>query len=409
MDSRKEGLFSEAPVAKAVLALAVPTVISQLVNVIYNMADTFFIGGKGDRMTARRASTFAIWSGAAVSLCYGILILFLEPLIFPILGADSETWHHCHQYVFWTIGIGAVPTVMSAELAHLIRAEGYSKQAGAGMAAGGILNIILDPIFIFVFDIAITGAAIATMLSNLAAACYFIFFIHSRQRDTVISFSPSGFSVRDGIPKEIITVGLPGFIMTMMGTISNTVLNHIIAGYSNSAIAGMGIAKKIDSLAYAIGQGISQGMVPLIGFTYASGNRKRMKDSIRTAFILSLSTACICTILLLAMAGPVARLFIDDNETASYGTEFLRIIALACPSTMINFMIISIFQATGRKTQPFILSFLRKGSLDVAMMIPLSHAFGLDGIAWATPAADWTALAVAILLLIHFRKRNRIE
>ncbi len=449
MDSRKEGLFSEAPVAKAVLALAVPTVISQLVNVIYNMADTFFIGqlndplqvaaatiampifvfltafanlfgiggsslisrclGKGDRMTARRASTFAIWSGATVSLCYGILILFLEPLIFPILGADSETWHHCHQYVFWTIGIGAVPTVMSAELAHLIRAEGYSKQAGAGMAAGGILNIILDPIFIFVFDMAITGAAIATMLSNLAAACYFIFFIHSRQSDTVISFSPSGFSVRDGIPKEIITVGLPGFIMTMMGTISNTVLNHIIAGYSNSAIAGMGIAKKIDSLAYAIGQGISQGMVPLIGFTYASGNRKRMKDSIRTAFILSLSTACICTILLLAMAGPVARLFIDDNETASYGTEFLRIIALACPSTMINFMIISIFQATGRKTQPFILSFLRKGSLDIAMMIPLSHAFGLDGIAWATPAADWTALAVAILLLIHFRKRNRIE
>ena len=147
-------------------------------------------------------------------------------------------------------------------------------------------------------------------------------------------------------------------------------------------------------------------MVPLIGFTYASGNRKRMKDSIRTAFILSLSTACICTILLLAMAGPVARLFIDDNETASYGTEFLRIIALACPSTLINFMIISIFQATGRKTQPLILSFLRKGSLDIAMMIPLSHAFGLDGIAWATPAADWTALAVAVLLLTHFRKRN---
>ena len=228
MDSRKEGLFSEAPVAKAVLALAVPTVISQLVNVIYNMADTFFIGqlndplqvaaatismpifvfltafanlfgiggssmiarslGRGDKAAARHASSFSIWTGAMVSILYGIIMVLSESIIFPILGADAETWGYCHQYVFWTIGIGALPTVMNAELAHLIRAEGYSKQAGAGMAAGGILNIILDPIFIFGFGMEIRGAAIATMLSNLIATCYFILFIRSIRDNSSITF-----------------------------------------------------------------------------------------------------------------------------------------------------------------------------------------------------------------------------
>ena len=444
--SRESMIFSDAPPAKAVLALAVPTVISQLITVIYNMADTFFIGqlndpqqvaaatiampafvfltafanlfgiggsslisrslGRGDRRSATEAAAFAIWTGAAVSAAYGIIIMLAEPWLFPILGADSGTWDYCHQYIFWTIGIGALPTVMNAELAHLIRAEGYSKQAGAGMAAGGVLNIILDPVFIFGLSLEIRGAAIATMLSNLAAACYFIYFIHSIKESSSIRLSPASYSIRNGIPREIIAVGLPGFIMTMMSTISNTVLNHIVAGYSSSAIAGMGIAKKIDSLAYAIGQGISQGMVPLIGYNCSSGNRKRMMDVIRTAFILSLSTACICTVLLMIMAGPVSRLFIDDAETALYGTKFLRIIALACPSTMISFMIISIFQAMGKKKEPFILSFLRKGSLDVLMMLPLSFFFALDGIAWATPAADWTALIIGLLLFSRLMKQS---
>ena len=444
MNSGKTEIFSEMPVAKAVLTLAIPTVISQLITVIYNMADTFFIGqlndplqvaaatismpifvfltafanlfgiggssmiarslGRGDKAAARHASSFSIWTGAMVSILYGIIMVLSESIIFPILGADAETWGYCHQYVFWTIGIGALPTVMNAELAHLIRAEGYSKQAGAGMAAGGILNIILDPIFIFGFGMEIRGAAIATMLSNLIATCYFILFIRSIRDNSSITFSPSAYSLKNGVPGEIIAVGLPGFIMTLMGTISNTVLNHIVAGYSNSAIAGMGIAKKIDSLAYAIGQGISQGLVPLIGYNYSSGNRKRMKDSIRISFTLSLAAAFISTTLLFAMAEPVSYFFIDDEETALYGMKFLRIIALACPSTMINFMIISLFQAMGRKIQPFVLSFLRKGSLDVLLMLPLSFFFGLGGIAWATPAADWTALIIAIALFIHFMK-----
>ena len=209
MPDKKASLFSDVPVSKAVLTLAVPTVISQLITVVYNMADTFFIGqlndplqvaaatlampcfmfltafanlfglggsslisrclGSGDRAKARHTAALCITTGIAAAFLYGISILLLEPVLFPLLGAKEETWDYLRQYVFWTIGVGAVPTVMNAAFAHLIRSEGYSKTAGFGVALGGILNIVLDPVFIFVFRLDIAGAAMATMLSNLAA------------------------------------------------------------------------------------------------------------------------------------------------------------------------------------------------------------------------------------------------
>ena len=271
MNNERVTLFSETPIQKAVLTLAVPTVISQLITVVYNMADTFFIGrlndllqvaaatiampcfmlltgfanlfglggyslisrclGTGDTAKARHCSSFCILTGAAVALLYGILIVLLEPVLLPILGANQGTWKYCQQYIFWTIGIGAVPTVMNAELAHLIRAEGYSKNAGFGVAFGGILNIFLDPVFIFGFHLNIQGAAIATMLSNLIAMGYFLGFLFHIRKRTVITWSIREFSVQEHLPLDVLSVGLPGFIMTMMSTISNATLNHIVAGY----------------------------------------------------------------------------------------------------------------------------------------------------------------------------------
>ena len=154
--------------------------------------------------------------------------------------------------------------------------------------------------------------------------------------------------MKQNIPSEVITVGLPGFVMTMMSTISNTALNHIVAGYSNTAIAGMGIAKKIDLLAYAI----AQGTLPLIGYNYSSGNIRRMKKSIKVAFLYSLIVAVCGTVFLYFLAALVEGGFISDAETVNYGQHFLKIICLACPTTAINFMVITIFQAIGKKVQP---------------------------------------------------------
>ena len=218
--------------------------------------------------------------------------------MFPIFGAKAETWDYLRQYVFWTVGIGAIPTVMNTELAHLIRSEGYSRQAGFGVALGGVLNIALDPLFIFAFRLNIAGAAIATMLSNLCAMLYFIAFLLYIRKKTVISLNPTAYTVGYKIPFEVVSVGLPGFVMTMMSTVSNTALNHMVADYSTVAIAGMGIAKKIDLLAYAIAQGMTQGTLPLIAYNYASDRRARMKSVIHTAFLYSLIAAFGGTLLL---------------------------------------------------------------------------------------------------------------
>lgn len=440
MSNDKNTLFTNTPVKNAVLTLAIPTVISQLITVVYNMADTFFVGqlndplqvaaatiampcymfltafanlfgmggsslisrclGLGDKEKARHTAAFCIWTGVIVSLVYGIIIMLMEPVLFPVLGAKAETWEYLKKYVFWTIGIGAVPTVMNAEFAHLIRSEGYSKPAGFGVALGGILNIALDPLFIFGFQLDIMGAAIATMLSNLIAMLYFIGFLLHIRRKTVITLNPKEYSFQQNIPLEVITVGLPGFVMTMMSTISNTALNHIVAGYSNTAIAGMGIAKKIDLLAYAIAQGMTQGTLPLIGYNYSSGNIKRMKASIKVAFLYSLLVATCGTIFLYFFATPIVGGFISDVETVNYGQKFLKIICLACPTTAINFMVITIFQAIGKKVQPLFLSLLRKGSLDIVFMLLLNQTIGISGIAWATPFADWLAFVISLALII---------
>lgn len=439
MSNEKNLLFTETPVKSAVLTLAIPTVISQLITVVYNMADTFLIGqlndplqvaaatiampcfmfltafanlfgmggsslisrclGMGDKDKARHTAAFCIWSGILVSLLYGIVVMLMEPVLFPVLGAKVETWGYLRRYVFWTIGIGAVPTVMNAEFAHLIRSEGYSKQAAFGVALGGILNIALDPLFIFVFRLEIMGAAIATMLSNLIAMLYFIGFLLHIRKNTVITLKMAEYSLKQNIPLEVIMVGLPGFVMTMMSTISNTALNHIVAAFSNTAIAGMGIAKKIDLLAYAIAQGMTQGTLPLIGYNYSSGNIKRMKESIKVAFLYSFLVAVCGTVFLYFFATPIVGGFISDIETVRYGQKFLKIICLACPTTAVNFMVITIFQAIGKKIQPLFLSLLRKGSLDIVFMLILNQIMGISGIAWATPFADWIAFVISLIYM----------
>ena len=445
MKTDRTELFARMPVSRAVIALVIPTIVSQIITVIYNMADTFFIGqmndpnqvaaatlamppfvmltgianlfgiggaslisrslGVGDREKAKRCAAFSIWTAVAVALLYGLGMYLLRPVVFPILGTDASTYGYCSDYVLWTIAVGGVPTVASACLAHLVRAEGYSREASVGVALGGVLNILLDPIFIFPLGLGVTGAAMATMLSNVAATVYFVLLLRRNRAQTVIRFTPRNYTWRQEIPKEILLVGFPSFLMMLMGTVSNMVLNRMVVSYSNQAIAGMGIAKKIDMLAFAIANGMTQGVLPLIGYNYAARNGARMKSVARTAFAYSLAVATVGAVLLFTCAVPVVRFFLDDAVTISYGQHFLRIICITCPAISVTMMVISIFQATGQKTRPMVLSLLRKGSVDVVFMFVMNAAAGADGIPWATTIADCIAMAVALLLFLPYWRR----
>ncbi len=438
-------LFERTPVTRAVLALVVPTVISQLITVVYNMADTFFIGqlgdpdqvaaaslslplfllttgmanlfgiggaslvsrslGAGDTDKVRRTSAFCVWTAAAGALLYGLVILLFRDAILPLVGANEDTFGYCSSYLFWTLTVGAVPTVLNAALAHLVRAEGWSGQASFGVALGGGLNIVLDPVFIFGFRLEIAGAAIATMLSNLIALLYFLVLILGKRGRFHLTLDPRCWSASGGIAREVLLVGLPSSIMNLMGIFSNITLNKLLASYCNEAVAGIGIAKKIDMLAFAIANGLSQGVIPLIGYNYAAKNIRRMRGAIKVTLLLSLAVTTVGAVLLFTCAGPLVRAFINDAETVRYGSMFQRIICITGPCTAITTVIISIFQSVGQKGKPLVLSMLRKGGLDVPFMFLLDALAGVNAIAWATPIADCGAMLAGVLLFIPLWKR----
>ncbi len=442
-------LFERLPVRRSVIKLVIPTVISQMVTVVYNMADTFFIGqmddpnqvaaatlamppfvmltgianlfgiggsslisrslGAGDRDRAKRCAAFSIWTATAVAFVYGLLMYLLRPVLFSLLGTDSATYGFCSDYVLWTIGIGAVPTVLNACLAHLVRAEGYAKEASLGIALGGVLNILLDPLFIFPLGLGVEGAAVATMLSNLIALGYFIWLLSKNGDSTVIKFTPKNYSLKHGVPKETLLVGFPSFILILMGTFSNLVLNKMVVSYSNQAIAGMGIAKKIDMLAFAIANGMTQGVLPLIGYNYAARNYARMRSAIKTAFGYSLIVATAGAVFLFVGAVPVLRFFIDDKETVEYGQHFLKTICITCPAISVTMMTISIFQATGQKAKPMVLSIFRKGGFDVPFMFIMDRLAGVNGIPWATPISDMLAMCTALILFLPYWRKLKKE
>ena len=445
MKTKEEILFEDAPVNRAVLSLVIPTVISQLITVVYNMADTFFIGqigdpnqvaavslcmpmfvfltglanlfgiggsslmsrsfGRGDHRKAKQAAAFSLWTALGISLLYGIALTLAQSLVLPAVGADAETYDFCRQYLFWTITIGAAPTVLNQELAYLVRSEGHSAQASFGVALGGVLNILLDPLFIFPLGLELAGAAIATMLSNVAATGYFLCLLFRKRQTTDISFLPRYYTWGSRIPQEVLLVGLPSCLMNLMGVLSNITLNKLMSGYSNAAVAGIGIAKKIDMLSFAIATGMSQGVLPLIGYNYSAKNYQRMKTALKADFRISFTVALAGSVLLFTCAGPIVKAFINDAETVQYGQLFQRIICITGPCISVTMLAITSFQSVGKKLEPTILSLLRKGGLDIPFMFLLNHLAGVNGIVWATPIADLGAMTVAILLFIPFWRR----
>lgn len=447
MPSAPKEIFTSVPVGRAIFSFALPTMLSQVIAVFYNMADTFFIGqlgdpdqvaaatvsipvmqilialtnlfgiggaaaisrslGRNNRKKAVYIASFSIWTGVVCAFLYGIFVYFEHDAVLPLVGGNGRINGYCLQYIFWVVTVGAVPTVLNPLLAQLVRSEGYSKEASFGIAFGGIINIFLDPVFIFWFGLGIKGAGMATMLSNCLATGYFLILIRRNRRRTVIRFPLKYYSAKDGIFSDVVFGGLSGALMTLMALLSNVVLYTLMGGYSNMAIAGMGIAKRIDLIAFAIGQGMAQGILPLVAYNYAAGNINRMNAVIRTAFAYSFAVACAGLLVLYFGAETITLWFINDESTVHYGSSFLKVISLCCPTMAVNFMLITIFQATGQKVQAMALTVMRKGPVEIPLMYGFNALFSVYGIAWATPFADWLGFVLGVLMFAAFYRRNR--
>lgn len=450
-DSAQEvRLFTTESILKAVLTLAIPTVISQIILVIYNMADTFFIGltesdamltsvtvcmpafmflsaisnlfgvggasviaralGAGDPGKARHTAAFSFWGCVGLTLVYSLgAFLFMDAFVNLLGGIDPQVHGNACLYLRWTVAIGGVATSLNALLGHLVRSEGRSMQAGFGIAMGGVLNIALDPLFMFVIlepGNEVVGAALATMLSNLIAMLYFLAVVHANRDHSVIKLRPSRRCLDRDIPRDVLLTGLPACLMTLCENISYAVLDNLMASFGMMAQAGIGVAKKVNMLAHCMVRGMSQGVLPLIGFNYAARNYPRMKAAVRLSTGISVGLASACMAACLLFSRSLIGIFIQHaSPSLDYGAAFLRILTIGGPFSACAYAFISFFQATGQSLKSFMLAILRKGLLDIPLMFILLRPFPVYGIVWATPIADIACCIVAIALFTTFVSR----
>ena len=440
-------IFEEYPILRAVMTLAIPTVISQIILVIYNMADTFFIGltdsdamltsvtvcmpafmflsaisnlfgvggasvisralGVGSVKKAKYTASFAFWGCVGLTLIYSLLaFVFIHPFVNLLGGIDPQVHDNACRYLRWTVIVGGVGTSLNALLGHLVRSEGRSMQAGFGIAMGGILNIVLDPLFMFVIlkpGNEVAGAGIATMLSNLSATLFFLAVVYANRDQSVLSLKPTRRSLDYEIPKDVLLTGLPACLMTLCENISYAVLDNLMSTYGMMAQAGIGVAKKVYMLAHCMVRGMSQGVLPLIGYNFAARNYKRMKSAVTLSAGISIGLASACMAACLLFSRTLIGVFIShESQSLHYGAHFLRILCIGGPFSACAYAFISFFQATGESRKSFLLAILRKGLVDIPLMFILMRIIPIYGIVWATPLADIACCVVSIMMFTAF-------
>jgi len=236
-----------AAVSLVMPAYTMLTAIANLFGVGGSSVISRFLGS-GQPAKAKQTSSFCLLSAIFVAAIFSILAFIFQRPLLMLLGANQETYDFASNYIIWVLVIGGIPTVMGMLFGHLVRSEGGAKQASIGMSFGGILNIILDPIFIFTFGLEVKGAAIATLLSNCAVVCYFVVYLAYKKGKTIISFVPRDLNQEFSIATKVVSVGLPASLQNILSLTSNTVLNNLTAKYGSAALAAIGIAKKIDML-----------------------------------------------------------------------------------------------------------------------------------------------------------------
>lgn len=451
---REQALFEESPIIQAIIRLAFPTVIGQIIMVIYNMADTFFIGLTGsDAMVtavticmpafmflsaisnlfgiggasvisralgarkmerARDTASFAFWGCLAVTLVYTVGVwVFMDLFVDLLGGSNAEVHNYARSYLMATVVLGGLFAAMSTFFSHLVRSEGRSIHASVGIALGGILNMVLDPLFMFVIlpkGNEVLGAAIATSLSNMISLLYFVAVFRSGNDRSVLRIHLNSSMFKDGIPGAVFSCGLPACLMTLFENISYAILDNLMALNGIAMQAGIGIAKKINMLAHCIVRGMSQGVLPLISFNYASGNHKRMKDAVTISMGISIALSAVCMAICLTFNRTLVGLFIQNGgESVDYGARFLRILCIGAPFSACAYAVISFFQAVGCGMKSFVLAIMRKGILDIPMMFLLNAVYPIYGIVWATPIADIICSAAAICLFTAFLKKHTLH
>lgn len=446
-NNQKIVLFEKAPIPSAIAKLAIPTVLSSLVMVLYNLADTYFVGmlndpvqnaavtlsypvllafnavnnlfgvgsssmmsralGRKDYEAVRKSSAFGFYCALFCGLVFSLLCTVFKTPLLTILGADEVTWRATTSYMFWTVTCGAAPAILNVVMAYMVRSEGASLHASIGTMSGCVLNMILDPIFILPqgFNMGAAGAGLATCLSNCVACLYFFTLLWYRRNSTVVCVNPKQFTLEKAIVFGVCIVGVPAAIQNLLNVTGSTILNNFTSVYGADAVAAMGIAYKLYMIPFQIALGFSQGIMPLVSYNYASGNFRRMKDTILFAVRLMLPIMIIVAACYYMGAGSLIRLFMENEIVVAYGTRFLRGFCLAMPLIYTDFLAVGVFQALGLGKSALIFAVMRKIILEIPALLLLNRLFPLYGLPYAQPCAELVLAAAAVIMLRRIFKR----
>ncbi len=449
-EQHKADLFERTPVPRAVMTMAVPTIISSLVMVIYNMADTYFVGmlndpiqnaavtlaapvllafnavnnlfgvgsssmmsrslGRKEYELVRCSSAFGFYCALICGVLFGLGYTLLRPAVLVTLGTDAGTVQATAAYLKWTVSCGAAPAILNVVLAYLVRAEGASLHASVGTMSGCILNIILDPLFILPqgLNLGAAGAGLATFLANCAACLYFFLLLRHRRGGTFVCIHPAMFRPDRAILREVCGVGIPASIQNLLNVTGMTVLNNFTSSYGADAVAAMGISQKINMIPMYIALGLSQGIMPLVSYNYGGRNALRMRQVILFAVQLSMAFMAAAVAVYFFGAGRLITLFMRNETIVFYGSRFLRCMCLALPFLCLDFLAVGVFQACGMGRRALIFAILRKIILEIPALFLLNWIWPMYGLACAQFAAEVVlAIAAAVTLKRLLREAER--
>ena len=447
----KTEIFERMSVPRALAVMAIPTVISQIIALVYNMADTWFIGmtdnpymvaatslvgtvyllasgvanlfgvgggslvvrllGSREPEEARKVASLSLVMAGGSALIFSVICLvFMDPLL-RLLGASDMTIGYARQYLLCVVILGGLPTVLSSTMSAMLRNVGCSREAGFGVGMGGVLNIILDPIFMFLIlpdGWEVLGAALATMLSNVVSFVYFVCIYRRVSGDGLLAIPRRIEKIRPDSMASIFSVGVPSAMGLVLYDLTNMVINRLSSAHGDLELSAIGIVLKVERLPQNVCIGICLGMMPLVAYNYAANNKERMMAVFRAARVAGCAVCLLSLVLYRSFASQIIHAFISEPATVAFGTEYLRIRSFAAIFMFLSFHVVHFMQAVNQGRTSLLLAVIRQLCLNIPILIILDRILGMTGVVWTQTVADSVNVVVSYLIFRQVRKRGRL-
>ncbi len=442
MEQKSLEVFESMPVPKAVFKNALPAMAAMLMVLIYNLADTFFIGqthdalqvaavslatpiflifmavgtvfgmggtsvisralGEGRKDYAKKVCSFCMWGCVIMGVVMAALFLIFMEQILSLIGASSDTWDLAKTYLMIVVCSGPFVLISNC-YSNVIRTEGESGRACIGQLLGNLLNVVLDPIMILGFGWNIAGAAIATVIGNVFGAGYYItYFLRGKSS---LSVRLKDFTLREKVCSSVLAIGVPAALGSMLMSISQIIINSQMAEYGDMAIAGMGVAMKVVTITGMVCIGLGQGVQPLLGYCVGAKLWKRFKDVFKFSFIFSFILGVVLTVVCYLFTNQIVSAFLADVTAFDYAVQFAKILLTTSPIFGVFYVLTNALQAMGAATASLVINLSRQGIIFIPVLFILKAVLGLTGLVWAQPVADILSILLAAVLYVHTYKK----